>query len=244
MRNLLLYLQYDGTYYHGWQIQPEDVTVQQTVEAAIFKIFKEEISVAGCSRTDAGVHAKKYALSFFTDCKIPADRVAVALNTALPCDIRALVCVEVCENFHARFDTVSKTYQYIINNGNFDVFMRNYCWSVKNKLDIQKMKDAAKFFIGKHDFKSFMTGDKDSTVRTVFLLDIVQNGDFINIFISADGFLYNMVRIITGTLKRVGEGKLDADKIPEIIKARDRRLAGETAPPQGLYLYDVKYENY
>ena len=138
----------------------------------------------------------------------------------------------------------SKTYQYIINNGNFDVFMRNYCWSVKNKLDIQKMKDAAKFFIGKHDFKSFMTGDKDSTVRTVFFLDIVQNGDFINIFISADGFLYNMVRIITGTLKRVGEGKLDADKIPEIIKARDRRLAGETAPPQGLYLYDVKYENY
>lgn len=242
MRNLLLYLEYDGTNYHGWQIQPEDITVQKTVEDAVFKIFKEKISVTGCSRTDAGVHAKKYALSFFTECKIPAERVAVALNTALAYDVRALYCTEVGESFHARFDTVSKTYQYIINNGRYDVFMRNYCWTVKSALDIEKMRSSAKYFVGKHDFKSFMTGEKDVTVRTVFSLDITENGDFINIFISADGFLYNMVRIIVGTLKKIGEGKLDGEKIPEIILARDRSLAGETAPPQGLYLYDVKYE--
>lgn len=242
MRNLLLYLEYDGTNYHGWQIQPEDITVQKTVEDAVFKIFKEKISVTGCSRTDAGVHAKKYALSFFTECKIPAERVAVALNTTLPYDVRALYCTEVGESFHARFDTVSKTYQYIINNGKYDVFMRNYCWTVKSALDIEKMRSSAKYFVGKHDFKSFMTGEKDVTVRTVFSLDITENGDFINIFISADGFLYNMVRIIVGTLKKIGEGKLDGEKIPEIILARDRSLAGETAPPQGLYLYDVKYE--
>lgn len=242
MRNLLLYLEYDGTNYHGWQIQPEDITVQKTVEDAVFKIFKEKISVTGCSRTDAGVHAKKYALSFFTECKIPAEKVAVALNTALPYDVRALYCTEVGEIFHARFDTVSKTYQYIINNGRYDVFMRNYCWTVKSALDIEKMRSSAKYFVGKHDFKSFMTGEKDVTVRNVFSLDITENGDFINIFISADGFLYNMVRIIVGTLKKIGEGKLDGEKIPEIILARDRSLAGETAPPQGLYLYDVKYE--
>ena len=120
--------------------------------------------------------------------------------------------------------------------------MRNYCWTVKSALDIEKMRSSAKYFLGKHDFKSFMTGEKDVTVRNVFSLDITENGDFINIFISADGFLYNMVRIIVGTLKKIGEGKLDGEKIPEIILARDRSLAGETAPPQGLYLYDVKYE--
>lgn len=243
MRNLLVYLEYDGTNYHGWQIQPEDITVQKTVEDAIYKIFKEKISVNGCSRTDAGVHAKKYALSFRTECKIPSDKVCIALNTALPYDIRANFCAEVKDDFHARFDTVSKTYKYVINNGKFDVFMRNYCWTVKDKLDIGKMRAAAKHFIGRHDFKAFMTGDKDVTVREIFSLDIKRCGDFINIFISADGFLYNMVRIITGTLKKVGEGKLKADKIPKIIESKDRRLAGETAPAQGLYLYDVEYEN-
>jgi len=243
MRNLLLYLEYDGTNYHGWQIQPEDITVQKTVEDAVFKIFKEKISVTGCSRTDAGVHAKKYALSFFTECKIPAERVAVALNTALPYDVRALCCTEVGENFHARFDTVSKTYQYIINNGRYDVFMRNYCWTVKSALDIEKMRSSAKYFLGKHDFKSFMTGEKDVTVRNVFSLDITENGDFINIFISADGFLYNMVRIIAGTLLQAGYGHFTYDDIKHAMESRIRSNAGVTLPSNALFLTDVEYDS-
>jgi len=241
MRNLFLTLEYDGTNYHGFQIQPNAITIQGVLENAIKEIFKEDITVTGCSRTDAGVHAKKYVCSFFTECKIPCEKVPIALNTKLPYDIRAILCKEVDENFHARFDTVSKTYNYVINNREFDVFKRNYSWYVDAKLDVEKMNNAAKYFIGKHDFKSFMTGEKDNTEREVFSLDVEEKDGFINIFITADGFLYNMVRIITGTLKMVGEGKLNSEDIKHIIDAKDRTKAGVTAPPQGLYLYDVKY---
>ncbi|MBE7038858.1 MAG: tRNA pseudouridine(38-40) synthase TruA [Ruminococcaceae bacterium] len=241
MRNLFLTLEYDGTNYHGFQIQPNAITIQGVLENAIKEIFKEDITVTGCSRTDAGVHAKKYVCSFFTECKIPCEKVPIALNTKLPYDIRAILCKEVDENFHARFDTVSKTYNYVINNREFDVFKRNYSWYVDAKLDVEKMNNAAKYFIGKHDFKSFMTGEKDNTEREVFSLDVEEKDGFINIFITADGYLYNMVRIITGTLKMVGEGKLNSEDIKHIIDAKDRTKAGVTAPPQGLYLYDVKY---
>lgn len=241
MRNLFLTLEYDGTNYHGFQIQPDDITIQGVLEDAIKEIFKEDITVTGCSRTDAGVHAKMYVCSFFTNCKIPCEKVPIALNTKLPFDIRAVFCKEVDTTFHARFDTKSKTYMYVINNFKFDVFKRNYCWYVNTKLDIQKMLEASKYFIGKHDFKSFMTGEKDNTEREIFSLDIKEDNGFINIFITADGYLYNMVRIITGTLKMVGEGKINPIDIKHIIEAKDRTKAGVTAPPQGLYLYDVKY---
>ncbi len=234
-------MEYDGTNYHGWQIQPNDITVQGVLENAVKEIFKEDITVTGCSRTDAGVHAKKYACSFLTNCKIPCDKVAIALNTKLPYDIRAISCKEVDNEFHARFNTVSKTYNYIINNNEYDVFKRNYSWYVDKKLDVNKMKKASKHFIGMHDFRAFMTGDKDNTERKIFSLDIKEKNGFINIFITADGYLYNMVRIITGTLKEVGEGKINPSDIKTIIESKDRTKAGPTAPPYGLYLYDVKY---
>lgn len=241
MRNLFLTLEYDGTNYHGWQIQPNAVTVQGTLENAVKEIFKEDITVTGCSRTDAGVHAKKYVCSFFTNCKIPCDKVAIALNTKLPYDVRAISCKEVNPEFHARFDTVSKTYNYIINNNKYDVFKRNYSWYVDKKLDVKNMKKASKHFIGKHDFKAFMTGDKDNTEREIYSLEIKEKNGFINIFITADGYLYNMVRIITGTLKEVGLGKINPCNILDIISSKDRTKSGPTAPAQGLYLYDVKY---
>lgn len=241
MRNLFLTLEYDGTNYHGWQIQPFDITVQGVLENAIKEVFKEDITVIGCSRTDAGVHAKKYVCSFLTNCKIPCEKVPIALNTKLPYDVRATFCKQVHDDFHARFDTVSKTYNYIINNGEYDVFKRNYSWYVDKKLDVEKMHKASQFLVGKHDFKSFMTGDKDNTVREIFSLDVKEKDGVINIFITADGYLYNMVRIITGTLKIIGEGKINPEDIKDIIDAKDRTKAGPTAPGQGLYLYDVKY---
>lgn len=244
MRNLKLTIQYDGTNYHGFQIQPVAPTIQQALENTLSAITGEAVHVNGCSRTDARVHAVKYVCSFETAFPIPADRLPIVLNNKLPNDIKALECCEVAKEFHARFDTVSKTYRYVINTGsNPDVFSRNFEWQLKRKPDTDKMKEACSLIVGTHDFKCFMTSGASvsSTVRTVHSLDVTEDGDRIYIYIRADGYLYNMVRIIVGTLVNVGIGRTAPDDVKTIIDGKSRDAAGPTAPPQGLSLFDVEY---
>ncbi len=247
-RNLKLTFQYDGTGFHGFQIQPNDITVQEVIETSLSNITGEEIHITGCSRTDAGVHAIMYVCNFYTDFPIPAKKLPVVMNNKFQKEnsaIRVLDCCDVGKNFNARFDTQSKTYRYVINNsGKFDIFTRNYQWQYNiKKLDVGKMRKAAKYIVGEHDFKSFMTtgAQVTSTVRCVNYLKIRKKGDIITIYINADGYLYNMVRIITGTLVDVGSGKLEPKDVKDIIEAKNRERAGQTAPPQGLALYKVYY---
>lgn len=244
-RNLLLKIQYDGSGYHGYQIQPEAITVQKVIQDALTHITGEQIRVNGCSRTDAGVHAVEYALSFNTSFPIPASRLPIVLNNKLPNDIKALSCIEVPPEFHARFDTVSKTYRYVVNTSeNPQVFTRNYEWQLKKNVNLQAINEACKYFIGEKDFASFMTSGTDvsSTVRTVYSLETVSKDNILEIYIKANGYLYNMVRIIVGTLIDTGLGRYEPHKIQEIIDAKDRSLAGPTAPPQGLSLFKVEYK--
>ncbi|MBE7045831.1 MAG: tRNA pseudouridine(38-40) synthase TruA [Ruminococcaceae bacterium] len=244
MRNLMLTISYDGTCYHGYQTQEGCITIQEVMEKTLSEIMKEEISVQGCSRTDAGVHARRYVMNFCTSCNIPSDRVAIALNTKLPSDIVALSCGEVREEFNSRFDTQSKTYKYFINNSSYDVFKRDFQWYISRKLDVEKMIEASKHLVGYHPFDSFMAAGcqvKD-TRRNINFLNVENNNGIIEITINADGYLYNMVRIIAGTLVGVGLGRFRPDEIKDIIEAKDRTKAGVTAPARGLYLWEVFYE--
>ena len=243
-RNLLLTLQYDGSGYHGYQIQPEAITVQRVIEDTLSSITGENIKVNGCSRTDAGVHAYEYACSFTTSFPIPAERLPIVLNAKFPDDIKALNCVEVSPDFHARFDTKSKTYRYTINtHKNPMVFSRNFEWQLKKELNVEDMNKACVYFLGEHDFSAFMTSGNviSSAVRSIYDLRVESNENLVYIYIRANGYLYNMVRIITGTLVNVGLGKYPPDKVKDIINSCDRSKSGPTAPPQGLALYKVEY---
>ncbi len=240
-----LTMAYDGTNYHGWQRQKNGITVQEVMEDVLGKMFGVPTAVTGCSRTDAGVHAKVYVCSFSGETTIPSDKIPFVLNTMLPDDIRAYECVVMHDSFNARFETVSKAYEYKILNRCFhDPLLRNYAWHYPVKLDIEKMKKAAEIIRGKHDFASFCAAGSvvKSTVRNVTDLTVNSDGDVITVRAEADGFLYNMVRIITGTLVYVGNGKLQVEDIENLINKKDRRLLGITAPPQGLSLVEVNYE--
>lgn len=248
MRNLKLTLQYDGTRYHGFQIQPNADTVQGAIEKSLSAVTHTPVTITGCSRTDAGVHAVMYVCNFYTDFPIPAQRFPIVLNNGFlkqGGDIKILDCREVSNDFNARFDTVSKTYRYVINNiKERNIFSRNYEWQYTfSQLDVKKMRAAAKYIIGKHDFTSFMTSGAQvtSAVRTVNYINIKKKGSKITMYINADGYLYNMVRIITGTLVMAGEGKIKPSDVKKIINQKDRSFAGPTAPPQGLSLYEVFY---
>lgn len=244
MKNIKLILQYDGTLYHGFQIQPDVTTIQSVLENCVFQITGVKTRVNGCSRTDAGVHAKKYCAGFVTESPIPGEKFSVVMNNYLPKDIRIIVSSEENENFHPRFSTKSKEYVYIINtNSQTEVFSRNYEWQLKSKLNTKLMNEAAKYIIGERDFCSFMTSgpELESTVRNVMSLSVKEEGSRVKIYIRADGFLYNMVRIITGTLVWVGEGRIKPEDLKNIIEKKDRSFAGPTAPPQGLYLNEIFY---
>lgn len=244
MRNIKLILQYDGTAYHGFQIQPDVVTIQGMLEESIRKTLNEDVKVNGCSRTDAGVHAIRYCAGFHLSTPVPPERLSLIMNNALPDDIRVLSSEEADEDFHPRFSCVAKKYSYTINTSSqANVFTKNYEWQYKKPLNIIAMREAAIHIVGKHDFRSFMTTgpEMETTVREVFSLDIEEDGDYIRIYIKADGYLYNMVRIITGTLVHVGEGRIKPEDIPGIIEKKDRSYAGPTAPPQGLALYEIYY---
>lgn len=254
-RNLLLTIEYDGTGFSGWQRQPGKPTVQGTLEQALSTVCKRDIKVNGTSRTDAGVHAYGQRASFKGELGIPTERLALAVNhrlaggmrgKAATGPIRIIKAEEMPLDFHARFDSKGKTYIYKIRNSrDVDVFKRNYYYEITRPLDLHAMKLAAEQIAGTHDFACFQAAGgtpRETTVRTVYQLEVRQEGKDIEIHITGDGFLYNMVRIITGTLVEVGLGKRHPMSITAVIESRDRQNAGHTAPPQGLYLKEVYYE--
>lgn len=241
--NIKLTIQYDGTNYHGWQIQKDEKTIQQTLTDAIFAVTGEKVSVTGCGRTDAGVHGDNYICNFHTETTLPPERLVYMLNNHLPSDIVCKKSEAVSDDFCAIRSAVKKTYVYTIYNAEFcDVFYNRYAWHYKFPLDIEKMRKEAKAFIGEHDFLAFAASGitVKSTVRTIYAVDIEKKGDVITIAVTGNGFLYNMVRIIAGTLVQSGGGMLD--NVKEIIESRDRTRAGITAPACGLCLKEVCYD--
>lgn len=244
MRNIALTIQFDGTAYHGWQRQNNAFSVQQAIESALSRITGAPVTVTGCGRTDAGVHALRYVCNFLTEARMPAERFAPALNSVLPCDIRCLAAADVPKSFHARFSAIGKRYRYLIDHAPVgDVFLRDRAWQYRYPLDFAQMQRACDAFIGKHDFAAFCASGSEvsNTVREIYSLTLERQGSLILMEVYGNGFLYNMVRIIAGTLVWVGSGKICAEQIAEIIDKRDRKLAGITAPPQGLYLQEVLY---
>lgn len=245
MRNVKLTIRFIGTNYHGWQIQDNGITVQEVVNRALCEVCNEsDIKAVGCGRTDSGVHALNYTVSFKTASLIPAERLPLALNTVLPDDIVCMSAEEVPDSFDASRSAVSKTYTYRIYNSRIpDPFYFPYTHQVKVMLDTDKMKKAAQNFVGTHDFVGFAaTGySVKTTIRTIFDITVTKVNDVISISVTGDGFLYNMVRIIAGTLIEVGAGRIEPDEIPNIIESKTRENAGPTAPAKGLCLTEVYY---
>lgn len=244
MRNIKLIIEYDGKEFNGWQKQPNKLNIQGTIENAIKQLTCEEVELNASGRTDAGVHAFGQVANFKTNSNIPIDKFAIALNSILKKSIVIKEAIEVQENFHARYNCKRKTYRYIINNSSFGTAIyRNLECNIKQKLNIEAMKQAIQFFIGEHDFKAFKSSGTSSknSVRTIYNANIIQENERIIIELTGNGFLYNMVRIISGTLVEVGLGKIKPEEIPNIIKSKDRNNAGKTLPPQGLYLVSVEY---
>lgn len=255
MRKIRLLLEYDGTAYHGWQLQAKGDTLQGVIEDRIVKITGEYSRIVGASRTDAGVHALGQTATFRTGSDLDATTIKKALNALLPGDIRVLDASEVEDSFHPRKDAVEKSYFYIIaNQRKSPVFLSRYSWLVAQQLDMRTMKEAAEVLIGNHDFSSFMgTGsDIQSPAREILSLSIERlegigfmtvalNGNFIKIRIAANGFLRHMVRNIVGTLTEIGRGRTHKYAMKEILNSRDRKRAGRTAPPNGLFLERIVY---
>ena len=244
MRNIKLTIEYDGTLYSGWQKQNNAKTIQETIEKALSKILKAEVSITGSSRTDSGVHAKGMVANFFTDSRIPAEKFREAINTKLPDDIAIIKSEEVDLDFHARYLSKGKTYCYTIINRYEKVSLyKNYSHHVREKLDLELMNKCCKMFIGKHDFSAFKTvgSSVKTSVRTISDLHIEKEDDFIKIYVTADGFLYNMVRIIVGTLIEVGQNKRSIETVKKAINSCNREDAGYCVPPNGLILEKVYY---
>ncbi len=242
--NIRLDLRFDGTDYHGWQAQPQKPTIQGILRETLMKVTGEDIMPVGCGRTDAGVHASGYVCNIKTNSQIPLERIPYALNTYLPDDIVVTAAQYVDDGFCSARSSKSKTYRYTIDNAEFaDVFLNRFAWHYKYPLDILKMRRAAEHFTGTHDFIGFAASGftVKTTIRTIYSLKIEQNGNIITIDVTGNGFLYNMVRIIAGTLVYTGAGKIDPDKIPDIIDSKDRSRAGITAPAKGLCLKEVFY---
>jgi tRNA pseudouridine38-40 synthase len=245
MRNIALRLSYDGSHYHGWQTQKEDVTVQETMEQAVEKIVKHPVHITGCGRTDAGVHAMRYCANFRTDCAIPIDRIPLAINSRLPDDIAVSAAVEAPEDFNAIGSCIQKEYIYKIHNSRIrDPFLDCRACFYPNRLDIDRMARAAQAFVGTHDFAAVRSvgTETKTTVRTIYWCNVQKQGDLITVAVCANGFLYNMVRAIVGTLVYASYGKLEPEDIPRLLELGDRRLTGPTMPPQGLYMHRVWYE--
>lgn len=244
MKRIRLTVAYDGTNYAGWQVQPNALTVQEVLDGCLSRLLKTEVHTLGASRTDAGVHALGNIAVFDTEARMPADKYAFALNTYLPGDIRIQKSEEVPLSFHPRFCETIKTYEYRILNRTFpDPTRRLNSVHVYGKLDLAAMQRAASCFEGTHDFKSFATENPQvrSTVRTIYEARLWKEEDMIRFRITGNGFLYNMVRIIAGTLLEVGKGGLSPEDIPGIMAERDRSKAGPTARPQGLTLVEIRY---
>ncbi len=246
MRNIKLTIEYDGKDFNGWQKQPNKLNIQGSIEQAIKQITGEDVDLQASGRTDAGVHALGQVANFKTNSHIPIEKFAIAINTNLKRSIRILKAEEVDERFHSRLSCKKKTYRYIINNSDQGTAIyRNLETNIPFSLDEVKMNEAVKYFIGEHDFKAFKASgtSSKSSVRIIYDAKVYRNGDRVYIELTGNGFLYNMVRIISGTLVEVGMGKLEPTDILKIIESRDREKAGKTLQPQGLYLVNVDYDN-
>jgi tRNA pseudouridine38-40 synthase len=244
MRTIKLTIEYDGTAYAGWQVQPNGTSIQELMQGAIAAITGEaEVAVIGSGRTDAGVHAAGQVAHFKTETAIPAANLVHALNTQLPDDIAVIDAEDAPDDFHARYSAHSKTYRYtILNRPVRSPLARRRSYHIRSPLDLSAMRAAASLILGEHDFAAFQSKPNGKpSVRTVSRLELIEEAPFIHIEISANGFLYNMVRAIVGTLVEVGLGRRDAESVAALIASRDRSAAGPTAPPQGLCLMRVEY---
>jgi len=245
MRNIKIIVEYDGTCYHGWQRQPNDITIQQVLEEKIGTITQEKVTLVSSGRTDAGVHAINQVVNFRTETTINTSNLLRGINSLLPGDIVVKELLDVDQTFHARYDARSKSYFYRIYNSSIRTALcRNYTWHVYHPLDVSAMQGALSLLKGTHDFSSFCGADDDAAnhVRTVMRADIEQRNDhLIVISLDADGFLRYMVRNIVGTLADVGRGKTTVSDFSDIMVSQDRTKAGITAPPQGLFLKEVRY---
>lgn len=246
MANYLLYLSYDGTNYSGFQIQKNAETIQGKLEKALKILYKDNIQVVGSGRTDAGVHARQQVVNFQGKSLIPVKRLPHAVNGILPPDIRVWHAREVPDHFNARYQAKEKLYRYTIDTGIYpDVFTRLYAWHCPQKLDLEKMCQGGSYLVGRHDFTSFKaSGSKEGeSTRTIFSLECYRRDNLLFIDVAGDGFLYKMMRIIVGTLVVLGK---DANSRPlsvkEILQAKNRKMAAETAPPHGLCLWSIKYQ--
>ncbi|MFT9496297.1 tRNA pseudouridine(38-40) synthase TruA [Anaerosolibacter sp.] len=244
MKNVKLTIEYDGTGFHGWQQQEHHRTVQEEIEKALGKVMKKRITIHGSGRTDAGVHGLGQVASFKEDFTIPIDKIPLAVNSLLPDDVAIRGAVEVDLDFHARYSAIGKKYIYKIYNSPLrSPIHRSYAYFVAHPLDLDAIKRACSHFVGEHDFKGFMASGSSvkDTIRRIHSLHVYQEQEMLTIEVEGNGFLYNMVRIIAGTLVEVGKGKILEDEIPAIIASGERTRAGHTAPPQGLYLAEVFY---
>lgn len=240
-----LIVAYDGTNYHGWQIQKNALSVEEVLSGALRELTGEPIELAGASRTDSGVHARGNVAVFDTDTRIPPEKIAVAVNQRLPEDIRVMHSEQVEETFHPRYRVSRKTYEYSVTNAKIQLpTKRLYSYFVYIPLDVGRMEEAAELFLGEHDFAGFCSAGSQvkTTVRTIYDIKLFQDGEDIKIRITGNGFLYNMVRIIAGTLIEVGMGRRDCDTVRRAILQADRGLAGPTAPAHGLTLVKIDYE--
>lgn len=247
MRNLKVFIAYNGADYHGFQRQENAVSVQEVVEKAIGKLLKIPPPVIyGCSRTDTGVHARRFCFNVRVDSKIPCTGFVKGMNTLLPPNIAVLSCEDADDDFHARYCTKAKEYVYLISTKpSRDVFLQNLAYHYPYPLDIDKMRSAAVLFLGEHDFSAFCRAEGKTrvktTVRTIYELEVSQKEDLCEIRIRGNGFLYNMVRIVAGTLVYVSEGRRTLSDVQNALLTGDRSLAGVTLPPEGLYLNEVYY---
>ena len=244
MRNIKLIIEYDGKKFNGWQKQPDKLNIQGEIENAIKEITGEEVDLIGSGRTDAGVHAFGQVANFKTNSKLDIEKIPYAINSKLKKSIVIKDAEEVDERFHSRYNAKQKTYRYVVNNSKQGTAIyRDLECHIPMDLNIEEMKKAAKYFEGEHDFSGFKASgtSSKSSVRTIYKAEVIEEGDKIKIELTGNGFLYNMVRIISGTLVDVGLGKIKAEDIPSIIEAKDRSKAGKTLPAHGLYLVEVQY---
>lgn len=245
MKRVKLVVAYDGTNYHGWQVQDNGITIEEVLNRTLSELVQEDIKVIGASRTDAGVHACGNVAVFDTESRIPGDKFSFALNQRLPEDIRIQESCEVDADFHPRYADTVKTYEYNILNRRFELpSKRLYAAFCYYPMDIERMNQAAAYLVGEHDFKSFCSAGArvQTTVRTIYAVNVTKDDDMVHIRITGNGFLYNMVRIIAGTLMQVGTGLMEPEQVKEILEARDRSKAGPTAVAKGLTLVEIRYE--
>lgn len=246
MKRVMLTVAYDGTNYHGWQLQPNVITIESVLNEKLSELFHEKIRVIGASRTDTGVHALGNIAVFDTEARMPAEKISYALNQRLPEDIRIQNSREVPLEFHPRHQNSRKTYEYRILNREFPMpVYRLYSHFTYVPLDVERMQKAADYLVGEHDFKSFCSVNTvaETTVRTIYAIQVEKNNEMITIRVTGSGFLYNMVRIIAGTLMEVGRGNMEPEQLTDILAALDRTKAGPTAPACGLTLVSYQYED-